>query len=143
MPTLWVRREDYTPESSWRLLDWCTARGADEFGLSFLGAPYQPEGDWAVLDQLLAPFRRRIASAGDRWRLTGESVAALRSVMPDGLFTATLGTRTIADPTIYRGGNPLLAIATHDAEGTIDASDEDAASLARAGLPFHEAARHA
>ena len=29
MVTLWVRREDYTAESSWRLLDWCLAHEAE------------------------------------------------------------------------------------------------------------------
>lgn len=143
MHTLWIRREDYSPDASWRLLDWCATRGADEFGLSFLGAPYLPEGDWAEVDRLLAPFRRRIASAGDRWRLTGESAAALRSVMPEGLFTGEPHARTLGDPTVYRGGTPLLAVHSADGEGTIAATDDDAASLARAGLPFHDAARGA
>jgi hypothetical protein len=141
VPTLWIRREDYPDQASWRLLDWCATRGADEFGLSFLGPPYQATGDWAEVDRLLAPFRRRIASAGDRWRLTGESADALRSVLPEGLFTYEPGTRSLEDPTIYRGGTPLLAIVTHEGEGTVAATEADAESLARAGLPFHLAGR--
>jgi hypothetical protein len=141
VPTLWIRREDYSAQESWRLLDWCATRGADEFGLSFLGPPYQDEGDWADVDRLLAPFRRRIASAGDRWRLTGESAEALRSVLPGGLFTYEPGARTLEDPTVYRGGARLLAIVTHEGEGMVTATDDDAASLARAGLPFHHGAR--
>lgn len=138
MPTLLIRRADYAPDATWRLVEWCVARGADEFGLTFLGPPYQASGEWADVDQLLAPFRRRIASAGDRWRLTGETTAALRSVLPHGLFTFEPGASAIEDPTFYRGGIPLLAIATHEGEGTIEATEDDERSLARAGLPFHQ-----
>ena len=143
MHTLFIRKEDYSAESSWRLLDWCLTRGADEFGLAVLGPPYLSETAWADIDALLAPFRRRVASVGDRWKLTGESAAALKSVLPHGLFTYEPGEISLEDPTVYRGGKALLSIVTHEGEGVLEVRDDDDTSLQRAGLPFHMESRWA
>ena len=144
--SLVLRREDYSPESSWRLLDWCMARGADELGLTFLGAPYLPGTAWAEVDELLAPFRRRIASAGDRWALTGESASVLRSLFPAGLLNAHPGERQgdawLEDPTIYRGGAALLTVVTHEGVGILHLSTDDAEHFERTGLPFERHPHH-
>lgn len=137
MSTLFVRAEDYSPEGSWRLLDWCLSRGADEFSLAFLGPPYLPDTSWSDVDELLAPFRRHVASAGDRWILTGESAAALHELLPNGLFTHAPGERSLEDPTVYRGQRTLLAIATRSAEGVLRLGPDDEASFERTGLPCH------
>ncbi|MGH7649982.1 MAG: hypothetical protein ACREND_17875, partial [Gemmatimonadaceae bacterium] len=134
---LHVRRADYTPASSWRILDWCMSRGADEFTLGFLGPPYVPDTMWAELDELLAPFRRRVASAGDRWMLTGESAAVLRATMPNGLLGSTEGAPAVRDPAVYRGGAMMLSIESNAGVGILSLQDDDEASLARAGLPIH------
>jgi hypothetical protein len=132
-----VRRADYTAASSWRILDWCMSRGADEFTLGFLGPPYVPDTTWAELDELLAPFRRRVASAGDRWMLTGETAAVLRATMPNGLLGSTEGAAAVRDPAVYRGGAMMLSIESDAGVGTLSLQDDDEASLARAGLPVH------
>jgi hypothetical protein len=139
--TLFVRAEDYSPASSWRLLEWCRSRGADEFGLVFLGAPYLPETLWARVDAMLAPFRRRIASAGDRWALTGESIAALRELLAEGLFTYAPAAGSLENPVIYRGGRVFLAVASDEREGTLHLGAEDEESLERVGLPTHRRSR--
>lgn len=138
---LFVRREDYSPEASWRLLEWCRAHGADEFGLAFRGPPYLPGTRWAAADEMLVPFRRRVASSGDRWTLTGESATVLRELLPDGLFGLEDDAASPHDPTIYRGARVLLAIATRDGEGRLDVSADEEASLERAGLPVHRERR--
>ncbi len=125
---------DYTPDESWRLVDWCVRRGADEFGLSFVGAPYLRGTAWAEADALLAPFRRRIASRGDRWRITGESLSVLRELMPGGLFAFDASVPGALDPTIFRGGQALLAVASREGWGVLELADEDAESLRRSGL---------
>lgn len=132
-----VRRDDYTAASSWRLLHWCMTRGADEFSLGFLGPPYVPNTAWAELDELLAPFRRRVASAGDRWMLTGESAAVLESMLPNGLLGSASGPAAVRDPAVYRGGALMLSIESDAGVGTLSLEDDDEASLARAGLPVH------
>jgi len=139
--TLFVRREDYPGDQSWRLLDWCVARGANEFSLAFLGPPYVPRTTWAQVDELLAPFRRRVASAGDRWLLTSEAVTVLRGVLPGGLFASVPGESSVEDPTVYRGGEALLRIVTRQGEGMLQLRDDEEASLERAGLPAHLRAR--
>ena len=132
-----VRRDDYTAASSWRILDWCMTRGADEFALGFLGPPYVPGTRWAELDELLGPFRRRVASAGDRWMLTGESAAVLRATMPNGLLGSAEGAAAVRDPAVYRAGTLMLAIESDAGVGTLSLQDGDEASLARARLPVH------
>jgi hypothetical protein len=141
MLKLFVRMEDYSPDASWSLLDWCQTRGADEFSLAILGPPYLSETRWSDLDELLAPFRRHVASAGDRWILTGESAAILRAVLPSGLFTTDDGEASLEDPTIYRGQRPLLAIATRPGEGVLRLGPDDEASFERTGLPYHRESR--
>lgn len=141
MQTFLVRREDYPGDRSWRLLDWCVARGANEFSLAFLGPPYVPRTAWAQVDELLAPFRRRVASAGDRWLLTGESVTVLRHVLPGGLFGYAPGDSSVEDLTIYRGGEALLRVVTRQGEGILQVRDDEEASLERATLPVHRRAR--
>lgn len=142
MQMVFVWTDDYSPEASWRLLDWCLTRGADEIGLAFLGPPYVPDTTWSEVDEMLAPFRSRVASAGDRWVLTAESAAALRTVFLDGLFTRTPGDTSIENPTVYRGGVPLLSVVTRDGEGVLHLRHDDVASLERSGLPHHERSRH-
>ncbi|MDE3151572.1 MAG: hypothetical protein KGL93_04940 [Gemmatimonadota bacterium] len=141
MPTLYVRREDYAAADGWRLLDWCLSRGADEFGLAFLGPPYLPHTPWAAVDELLIPFRRRVASAGDRWRLTGESLRVLRDVLPDGIFSYTPDQTSLEDLTIFRGGETLLRVVRRDGQGILQLRDDEEARLERAGFPHHLRAR--
>jgi hypothetical protein len=141
--TIFVRAEDYSPDASWRLLEWCVSRGADEFGLGYLGPPYLPETLWARVDAVLAPFRRRIASAGDRWLLTGESMAALRELFREGLFAYQPDRGTLEDPVVYRGGKIFLSVASQDREGRLHLGAEDERSFERAGLPSHRESRTA
>jgi len=112
-------------------------RGADEFTLGFLGPPYVSGTTWAELDELLAPFRRRVASEGDRWLLTGESAAVLQAVLPDGLLGSASERAVVRDPAVYRGGALMLAIESDAGVGTLSLKDDDEASLARTGLPVH------
>ncbi|MGH7667934.1 MAG: hypothetical protein ACRENQ_00445 [Gemmatimonadaceae bacterium] len=137
MQTFFVRCEDYTPDLSWHLLDWCVSRGADEFSLAFLGPPYLPGTPWATVDELLAAFRRRVASAGDRWLLTGETAAVLRDVLSDGLFAFTPGESSLEDLTVYRGGEPLLRVVSREGQGILQLRDHEETTLAQARLPYH------
>lgn len=132
-----LSRDDYTAASSWRILDWCMTRGADEFTLGFLGPPYLPGTTWALVDELLSPFRRRVASAGDRWMLTGESAAVLQAMLPNGLLGGTEGATAVRDPAVYRGGTLMLSIESDAGVGTLSLQDDDGASLARSGLLVH------
>ncbi|HEX8724423.1 MAG TPA: hypothetical protein VF737_03425 [Gemmatimonadaceae bacterium] len=141
MQTFYLRGEDFTPEQSWRLLEWCARRGADAFSLAFLGPPYLANTPWAVVDELLASFRQRVASAGDRWRLTGETVGVLRGMLPGGPFAFTPGESSLEDLTVYRGGEAMLRIVTRERQGILQLRDDEEAGLERAQLPYHLRAR--
>lgn len=138
MTVFHVWASDYAPDESWRLVDWCVRRGADEVGLSFVGAPYLRGTPWAEADALLAPFRRRIASRGDRWMLTGESLAVLRELLSDGLFTFDASGPGALDPTFFRGAQALLAVASREGWGVLELGAGDAESLRASGLVVRE-----
>ena len=141
MQRFYLRREDYPAHAGWRLLDWCLRRGADEFSLAFLGPPYLPRTAWAVADEVLAPFRRRVASAGDRWALNAETLAVLRELLREGPFACAPDATSAEDLTVYRKGEALLRIVSRDGEGILRLRDDEESSLARAGLPYHRRAR--
>ena len=141
MPTFHLRREVYPGDEGWRLLDWCLRCGGDEFSLAFLGPPYLPRTAWAAVDELLAPFRRRVASAGDRWTLNGETMAVLRAVLPGGPFASAPGTSSPEGLTVYRGGEALLRIVSREGMGILQLRHDEAPSLDRAGLPYRPPAR--
>ena len=132
-----LRRDDYPGDAGWRLLDWCLSRGADEVSLTFLGPPYLTRTASAAIDELLAPFRSRVASAGDRWVLNGETVAVLREFLLDGPFARTAGVSSLQDLTVYRGGEEFLHIASRDGTADLRVRDDEEPSLDRAGLAYH------
>ena len=82
-----------------------------------------------------------VASAGDRWLLTGETVTVLRDLLPGGLFTYTPAESSLEDLTVYRNGGTLLRIVTRQGVGILQIRDDEAASLARAKLPIHRRAQ--
>jgi hypothetical protein len=136
------------PESR-RLLDWAVARGADELTLRVLSI----EGTEAPLadafEDALAPWAR---AAAERplplgvggvvelhlvrlWALTPESVARLGDFLVDGLFSNRVDERGwFEDPTVYRRGALLIGVLTHDREGLLRVTDEEAQELASLGL---------
>jgi len=142
MTTLWVRREDYTAEGSWRLLDWCLARGGDELGLEFLGPPDPPPDASARVDYELSQFALvRPPADGARYAFNELSLAALRRVMSDGLFTYESGLTSLEDPTVFRRGRALLTILSHEDEGVLALEPEEQATLDIGGLPYHVKSR--
>jgi hypothetical protein len=82
-----------------------------------------------------------VASAGDRWMLTGESAAVLHDVLTGGLFAFTPGESSLEDLTVYRGGETLLRVVTREGQGILQLRDHEEAALERAGLPYHLRAR--
>jgi hypothetical protein len=135
-----LHRADYAANGR-RLLEWCMRRGADEFGLTFLGPPYLPRSEWARVDELLMPFRRRVASAGDRWALTGESIAVVLEVVGDVVVGGATRETSLHELTVYRGGEPLLRARVGEERWMLDLRADDEESLARSGLPYEPSGR--
>ena len=91
-------KDDYPGEQSWRLLDWCVSRGADEFSVAMLSledshAPFLDRVDRLLKPFALAPAPREYTVGAPRvreaplWSVTPGSLQMLRQVFHDGLFT--------------------------------------------------------
>jgi hypothetical protein len=123
-----LSREDVSAHQGWILAEWCQAIGGDEFTLSFIstGDP-SPFCDEALL--LLEPFakseseREVVYCRQERirlWGLTDASLAVLRHLLPDGIFTYQMGdTGWVENFTIYRRGQMLLGVITHEASACL------------------------
>jgi hypothetical protein len=71
------------------------------------------------------------------WQLTDHSVAALRTFLPGGLFTNVVDPAGwLEDPIVYRNGEPMLGVVTHEQEGLLRATAEELRELETLGFDF-------
>jgi hypothetical protein len=108
---------------------------------------------WRAFDEMVQPFsrgegvRERMsgATADDLtrrtrlWELNGETIDALRRVLPDGLFGYAPAERGwFEDPVFYRDGRLMLGILSHEAFAVLRLSEPESAQLSAAGFASHE-----
>jgi hypothetical protein len=148
--TLYLRDADFDSVSSWRILSWCLANGADEFTI---------DGESSTLSsfyEAVEPYRlpngvRRRSSAlrsedldrsTELWQLNSSTIAAIQSALHDGLFTYQVSmSGWLEDLTLYRSGEIVLAIVTHEHEGFLWVTDMECAELRNLdGIVLHETA---
>ena len=137
-----------------RLAAWALERGADEFTVDVrvMQGVDAPLAD--AFEDLLQPWviaaarRRRLAGQGGEpqtrivrlWRLTPLSLALLEEFLPDGLFSHDVQERGwFEDPVLYRGGELLCGVITHEREGYLRVSSDEAQELLRLGIPVGDA----
>ena len=145
---------DFSADETWRLVQWCQSLGADEFTIDCLApdAIAVPEV-WREFDGMVQPFargdgvRERMsgATADDLtrrtrlWELNGETIEALRRLLPDGLFGYAPAERGwFEDPVFYRDGRLMLGILSHEAFAVLRLSEAESAQLSAAGFASHE-----
>ena len=115
---------DYSIEESWRLVQWCMDRGADEFSIAVLhvdGAEGKSESD--TLADRLRPHARGLAkravmtiAPGEEWHqevpvhgLTDISLSVLKSLLPGGFFSSPrYELAWVEDAILYRRGEFML-----------------------------------
>jgi hypothetical protein len=120
--TIWARKEDYSITESWRLVEWCLERGAREFTLSFIGPSDLPRERWNDFDIPLAPFALD-GSRANRFVLTPGSIAVLRNLFADGLFTHDpTASFWLEDPVLLKEGRPILRVISHEGEAMLSLS---------------------
>ncbi len=70
------------------------------------------------------------------WRLNADSIALLKSLLPEGLFTYGINEQDqwLEDPIVFRNGGLFLGIVTHEAEGVLRITDEEESQLNALGL---------
>jgi hypothetical protein len=155
---LTVRRylipSDYSAADSWRLVEWCRKLGADEFtvdissaddraadilGHGFLSVVTPISRGTSIRERMSGPTADDMRRETQLWALNGDSISALMKALPDGLFEYDpLRGAWLEDPVIYRGGELMLGVLSHEAFAVLRLSDDEAAHLAEAGFPSHD-----
>ena len=142
-----VFRTDYADGRDWELLEWCLARGATDFTVSGIVSGGRPEPlepfDALALPYKLASEARRDLEADVRvrelWQLNVGTIAALKVAFPLGLFDYDpRPSAWFEDLTVYRRGEVLLGIITHEGEGVIRLAEEEMRELHSDGFVTHE-----
>ena len=141
-----LSREDVSAHQGWILAEWCQAIGGDEFTLSLIGSDPAPFCDEALL--LLEPFakgeseREAVYCRRERvrlWRLTAASLAVLRHLLPDGIFTYRMdGAGWIENFAIYRHGQMLLGVVTHEESACLYLTEAEWQRLGQLEICTHE-----
>jgi hypothetical protein len=149
--TLAIFKEDISPEQSWRLVAWCMANGADEFTIDgitsegasitifeefdkVVGAYRRPS---ALRRHLSAPTADELVRLTELWTLNQTSLAALERALPDGLFTYNFGLESwFEDLVLYRQGELVLGVITHESEGVLRVTPLQRADLDCSGIRY-------
>lgn len=157
LTTLHLFANDYTPLKSWELVLWCKAHGVDEETVHVMttgGASVDFSGHF---DEAMTPFRlpnapRRHLTAysdgqfirtAELWKLTSASLAALQTFLPEGIFTYQSDEDAwLEDLTLYRQGELMLGVVSHEGEGILRVTPEERQSLERDGFPFRISGRY-
>lgn len=162
-----IAADEITAEQSYQLLEWCHSQGASDFTLTIIGIGDQ-ESERSISSQtraLLAPFQLPTADRPrvewnerspqvrltELWQLTPMSIAALQQVFDRpftdtgsnhdaGLFNAILGDDTgwVELPEIYRDGDLLLAVISHESRAVLWISAQERAELTAMGIAISD-----
>jgi hypothetical protein len=142
-----------SPEVTPRLLRWLLAAGADELTLTVMALQGEPAAVADAFEDALAPFalppaRRRVLVDADgpgstrvvrRWTLSEASLAALLPFVARGLFHAAPGPAGwLEDLAVYRAGELVLGVVTHEQEGTLRLTAIEHAHVASLGVQSTE-----
>jgi len=145
---------DFTAEESWRLVEWCREIGADEFTVDCVGSDARAEATtWQPFEKIVKPFsqgkemRERMSGAtADEltrstllWEMNQVTVGALQQALPNGLLSYDpQGRGWFEDPILYREGNLLLGVLSHEAFAVLRLSALESVRLSAAGFPSHD-----
>jgi len=145
---------EYSPDDGWRLVEWCRSLGADEFTLDMLGVdPAQADSLHAQFERAAAsharPRARRERMSGktadalhrdtELWTLNEDTVGILRHAFPAGIFQYDpRDGGWFEDPILYREGELMLGMLSHEAFAVLRVTDEESAQLEAAGFLTHD-----
>jgi hypothetical protein len=145
---------DFSAEESWRLVEWCREIGADEFTVDCVGSDARAEATiLQPFEKVANPFsrgegtRERMSGAtADNltrstrlWELNPVTFGALREALPNGLLSYDPeGRGWFEDPILYREGNLLLGVLSHEAFAVLRLTVLESVRLAAAGFPSHD-----
>jgi hypothetical protein len=145
---------DFSAAESWRLVEWCRAMGADEFTIDCVGSDARAQATtWHPFERIVKPFsrdegtRERMSGAtADTltrstrlWELNPVTVGALEEALPSGLLSYDPeGRGWFEDPILYREGNLLLGVLSHEAFAVLRLTVLESVRFSAAGFPSHD-----
>ena len=129
--------------------------GADEFTVDLLSTkPSRAAGRWEQFEEIVRPLalgeakRERMSGrtaddlfrATERWTLNETSVSALKEALTDGFFQFEpwQDDAWFEDPILYRDGELMLGVLSHEAFAVLRITVAESQELAAAGFPSHE-----
>jgi len=132
-----------------RLLRYLLAHGADEFSITVMAlqdtqAPFADafEDELGAYERPVA--RRRVVTDADGndfarpvrlWTLNEESLQRVLSFLADGLFNGPAGPDGwLEDLAIYRAGELVLGLVSHENEGVLRLTQQEHADVAALGI---------
>ena len=137
------------PDATERLLRWLLAAGADELSVRVRALRDEPAAFADAFEDAMAPFalpnasRRVLADAAGAdaerevrlWTLSEASVAVLLPFVSRGLFHHDAGPAGwLEDLTVYRAGELVLGVVTHEQEGVLRLTPDEHAEVAAIGV---------
>jgi hypothetical protein len=156
--TRWFYPGDVTPPQTWQLVDFCVAHGATEFTVCFMtmqgsAAPNIVEVKAALRPFELAEAPRQLMTVlvgqpqvqpTRLWRLVPEAVTALQRFLAEGLFdypSADWDAGWLEDLTVYRRGEVMLGVVSHEGEGLLTLSAGEHSEVEALGIRTQAAPR--
>jgi hypothetical protein len=131
------------------LLRWLLEHGADEFSVTVMALQDVPASVADAFEDALGAFerpasvRRALTSPSlpddirevRLWALSAESLTRLLAFFPDGLFHSPVGPDGwFEDLTVYRQGELLFGLVSHEGEGVLRLTSAEHASVAALGV---------
>jgi hypothetical protein len=145
-----IRGVDIPPAKSWDLVRWCLSQGADELSWREMAIVGHADPVIERANHILAPFRlpdqtrpTSVVYSGEPerqvvklWRLANESIDLAAALLLDGIFTSPTYDKDgwIEDPTVYRAGEILLGVISHEDEAFLQISESEADELRKRGF---------
>lgn len=144
-----IAADGLPPAAVSRFLRWLLSAGADEFTVTVMGIQGEVAAHADAFEDALAPFvlelaRRRVLVGADGAGSTREvrlfafseaSLAALLPFVARGLFHSAPGPAGwLEDFVVYRGGELVFGVVTHEQEGTLRLTAAEHADVAGLGV---------
>jgi hypothetical protein len=147
----YVFEHSFRGERGRQLLRYLLQRGADEFSITVMAlqdvpAPFADAFEDELARYERAAARRRVISGADAhdlahsvrlWTFNEESLGRLLSFVDRSLFHWPAGPDGwLEDLTVYRRGELLLGLVSHEREGVLRLTPQELAEVAALGIPF-------
>ena len=136
---------DYSIPDGLRLVRWCYIHGANDFTIFAVVSPGDSTNALEAFDRTAAPYKKAAAIRRDMsgesrsqelWQLTEATLSAIEAAFPLGIFQYDFRADAwFEDLVLYRDGEVMLGVITHEAEGVLRLTPEEAITFRQEGFP--------